>query len=61
MKAFINKLFQSVAVASTVATNFSGFVPPKAQAPLTIGISVAQAVVGALAHYYTPNGDRIKE
>jgi hypothetical protein len=60
MKAVFNKIFQATAMATQVFNLHGDVLPPNYQKNTAIGIAVAQGVVGVLAHYYTPSGEKIK-
>jgi len=56
MKRWWNVAFQAVATGTQIYTMFGAFVPPKHQGSVTLGLSLAQAVVGVLAHNVNPDG-----
>lgn len=60
MTASANKIMQVAATVLQVlnAVNVSGL-PPKAQYAFTGILSAFQAIIGVVAHYYTPEGNKI--
>lgn len=56
MPGWLNKMIQIIGVVGNIWVVNSTFLPPKAQAIGVAGLSAAQGVAGALAHYYNPDG-----
>ena len=56
MKFSWNVLLQILGVVFQAVNGLGKLVPPKAQAVMAVGVGTAQGVIGAIAHFYTPNG-----
>ena len=54
-----NWLTQLAASIGQAVNAFGGFIPPKAQPWIALGLATFQSAIAILAHKSTPNGDRI--
>ena len=63
MKFTWHAMFQAIATAIQGANQFvpkvQSFLSPKGQTVLVIGLSALQAGVGLLAHFRTPQGNKL--
>lgn len=56
MPRWLNITIQAVALAGTAVAGYGALLPPRIAGGVYLGSSLAQAIVGVLAHHFNPDG-----